>query len=156
MITRKVAPALAAGCTVVVKPAEQTPLTRRWRWPAGQRAGDSAGRVQRRHRRCRVAIGGELTANPIVRKLTFTGSTEVGRLLMAQCAPTHQEAVARTRRQRALHRLRRRRPRRRGRGRAGLEVPQHRPDLRVRQPLLVQDGVYDAFAAKLAAAVAGS
>ena len=62
-------------------------------------------------------IGGEMTSNPIVRKLGFTGSTEVGKLLMAQCAGHGQEGLARARRQRAVHRLRRRRPRRGGRGR---------------------------------------
>ncbi len=84
MITRKVAPALAAGCTVVVKPAEQTPLTalalaklaEDAGFPAGVLTGDPA------------AIGGVLTASPVVKKLSFTGSTEVGRLLMAQSAPT--------------------------------------------------------------------
>jgi succinate-semialdehyde dehydrogenase/glutarate-semialdehyde dehydrogenase len=86
MITRKVAPALAAGCTVVVKPAEQTPLTA-LALAALARGRFAARRVQRHHRR----PGGNwrrLTASPIVRKLSFTGSTEVGRLLMAQCAPT--------------------------------------------------------------------
>ncbi len=87
MITRKVAPALAAGCTVVVKPAEQTPLTALALVELAQRAGFPAG-VINVITGDPVTIGGELTSNPTVRKLSFTGSTEVGRLLMAQCAPT--------------------------------------------------------------------
>ncbi len=85
MITRKVAPALAAGCTVVVKPAEQTPLTALALAELAARAGFPAG-VFNVVTGDPAAIGGELTANPVVRKLSFTGSTEVGRLLMAQCA----------------------------------------------------------------------
>ena len=90
MITRKVAPALAAGCTVVVKPAEQTPLTALALAELARRAGFPPGvfNVVTSSAAAAPAIGGELTANPIVRKLSFTGSTEVGRLLMAQCAPT--------------------------------------------------------------------
>jgi succinate-semialdehyde dehydrogenase/glutarate-semialdehyde dehydrogenase len=87
MITRKVAPALAAGCTVVVKPAEQTPLTALALAALAEQAGFPPG-VFNVLTGDPVAIGGELTASPVVRKLSFTGSTEVGRLLMAQCAPT--------------------------------------------------------------------
>ncbi len=87
MITRKVAPALAAGCTVVVKPAEQTPLTALALAELAHRAGFPAG-VFNVITGDPVAIGGELTSNPTVRKLSFTGSTEVGRLLMGQCAPS--------------------------------------------------------------------
>ncbi|MEY3200954.1 MAG: hypothetical protein RIR70_504 [Pseudomonadota bacterium] len=87
MITRKCAPALAAGCTVVIKPAEQTPLTALALGELAQRAGIPAGVINILTGEPAV-IGAELTANPIVRKLSFTGSTEVGRLLMAQCAPT--------------------------------------------------------------------
>jgi len=87
MITRKVAPALAAGCTVVVKPAEQTPLTALALAVLAEQAGFPAG-VFNVLTGDPVAIGGELTASPIVRKLSFTGSTEVGRLLMAQSATT--------------------------------------------------------------------
>jgi succinate-semialdehyde dehydrogenase/glutarate-semialdehyde dehydrogenase len=90
MITRKVAPALAAGCPVVIKPAEQTPLTALAAAELAQRAGmppgvlnmltsDTAGSVQ---------IGKVLCASDVVRHLSFTGSTEVGRILMAQSAPT--------------------------------------------------------------------
>ncbi len=87
MITRKVAPALAAGCTVVIKPAEQTPLTALALAALAEAAGFPAG-VINVLTGDPVAIGGALTASPVVRKLSFTGSTEVGRLLMAQCAPT--------------------------------------------------------------------
>jgi succinate-semialdehyde dehydrogenase/glutarate-semialdehyde dehydrogenase len=87
MITRKVAPALAAGCTVVIKPAEQTPLTALALALLAEEAGLPAG-VFNVITGNPVAIGGQLTASPIVRKLSFTGSTEVGRLLMAQCAAT--------------------------------------------------------------------
>ncbi len=87
MITRKVAPALAAGCTVVVKPAEQTPFTALALAELAQQAGFPPG-VFNVLTGDPVAIGGVLTGSPIVRKLSFTGSTEIGRLLMAQCAPT--------------------------------------------------------------------
>lgn len=154
MITRKVAPALAAGCTVVVKPAEQTPLTALALAELAHRAGFPAG-VFNVITGDPVTIGGELTANPTVRKLSFTGSTEVGRLLMGQCAPS-------------LKKL-------------SLELGGNAPfivfddadlDAAVEgamiskyrntgqtcvcaNRLLVQDGVYEAFAAKLAAKVAG-
>jgi succinate-semialdehyde dehydrogenase / glutarate-semialdehyde dehydrogenase len=87
MITRKVAPALAAGCTVVVKPAEQTPLSALALAALAGEAGipDGAFNVITGDPE---EIGAELTSNSAVRKLSFTGSTEVGRLLMAQCAPT--------------------------------------------------------------------
>src|SRR5574343_237263 len=87
MITRKVAPALAAGCPVVVKPAEATPLTALALAVLAEQAGLPAG-VFNVLTGNPAAIGGELCANPVVRKLSFTGSTAVGRLLMAQCAPT--------------------------------------------------------------------
>ncbi|MDX3895607.1 NAD-dependent succinate-semialdehyde dehydrogenase [Pusillimonas sp.] len=87
MITRKAAPALAAGCTIVVKPAELTPLSALALAALAERAGIPAG-VFNVVTGDPAAIGGELTSSPIVQKLSFTGSTEVGRLLMAQCAPT--------------------------------------------------------------------
>ncbi|HWW21355.1 MAG TPA: NAD-dependent succinate-semialdehyde dehydrogenase [Steroidobacteraceae bacterium] len=87
MITRKVGPALAAGCTMVVKPALQTPLSALAMAELAARAGVPAGVFSVVTGSSR-AIGAELTGNPIVRKLSFTGSTEVGRLLTAQCAPT--------------------------------------------------------------------
>ena len=85
MITRKCAPALAAGCPVVVKPAEDTPLSA---LALAARAGLPAGLFNVVTTRQPAAVGGEMTANPIVRKLSFTGSTRVGKLLMAQCAAT--------------------------------------------------------------------
>ena len=87
MITRKVAPAIAAGCTVVVKPAEQTPLTALALAKLASEAGFPPG-VLNVVTGDPVAIGWALTASPVVRHLSFTGSTEIGRLLMAQCAPT--------------------------------------------------------------------
>ncbi len=87
MITRKVAPALAAGCTVVIKPASQTPLSALALVVLAERAGIPKGVINIVTGSARE-IGGELTSNPIVRKLTFTGSTEVGRKLIAQSAAT--------------------------------------------------------------------
>ncbi len=87
MITRKLAPALAAGCPVVVKPAEATPLTALALAVLAERAGFPPG-VFNVVTGKPAEIGGELCANPIVRKLSFTGSTGVGRLQRAQCAPT--------------------------------------------------------------------
>ena len=87
MITRKVAPALAAGCTVVVKPAIETPLSALALAVLAEEAGVPAG-VLNIITGSAQEIGGELTSNPAVRKLSFTGSTEVGRLLMRQCAST--------------------------------------------------------------------
>ena len=87
MITRKVAPALAAGCTVVIKPAEATPYSAFALAELAHRAGFPPGVLNVITGVARE-IGGEMTANPLVRKLSFTGSTEVGRLLMAQAAPT--------------------------------------------------------------------
>ncbi len=88
MITRKVAPALAAGCTVVVKPAEDTPLSALALAELADRAGFPPGVFNVLTTNAPAAVGGELTANPLVRKLSFTGSTEVGKLLMRQCADT--------------------------------------------------------------------
>jgi succinate-semialdehyde dehydrogenase/glutarate-semialdehyde dehydrogenase len=152
MITRKVAPALAAGCTIVVKPAMQTPLSALAMAELAARAGVPAGVLSVVTGDAR-AIGGELSANKLVRKMTFTGSTQVGRLLAAQCAPTLK--------------------------RMSLELGGNAPfivfddadlDAAVKgamaskyrntgqtcvcaNRLLVQDGVYEAFAGKLAKAV---
>ncbi|MTH64291.1 succinate-semialdehyde dehydrogenase [Paracoccus sp. DK608] len=87
MITRKVAPALAAGCTVVIKPSEMTPFSALALGVLAERAGIPAG-VVNIVTGLPTAIGAELTASPVVRKLSFTGSTRVGSLLMAQSAPT--------------------------------------------------------------------
>ncbi|HEY0490700.1 MAG TPA: NADP-dependent succinate-semialdehyde dehydrogenase [Telluria sp.] len=87
MITRKVGPALAAGCPIVVKPAELTPFSALALAVLGERAGLPKG-VFSVLTGDSKAIGLEMTSNPIVRKVSFTGSTQVGRILMQQCAPT--------------------------------------------------------------------
>ncbi|MEP7209153.1 MAG: NAD-dependent succinate-semialdehyde dehydrogenase [Casimicrobiaceae bacterium] len=154
MITRKVAPALAAGCCVVIKPAEATPYCAYALAELAHRAGFPPG-VLNIVTGDAPAIGGEMCANPIVRKLSFTGSTEVGRLLMQQVAPTIKKI--------------------------SLELGGNAPfvvfddadlDAAVEgamvskyrnagqtcicaNRLFVQDGIYDAFAAKLAEKVRG-
>jgi succinate-semialdehyde dehydrogenase/glutarate-semialdehyde dehydrogenase len=87
MITRKAGPALAAGCTMVVKPATATPYSALALAELARRAGVPDG-VFSVVTGSAAGIGGEMTANPIVRKLTFTGSTEIGKKLMAECAGT--------------------------------------------------------------------
>lgn len=153
MITRKAGPALAAGCTMVLKPASQTPFSAIALAILGERAGLPAGSFSVLTGSA-SEIGGVLTSSPVVRKITFTGSTEVGAKLMEQCAPTIKKL--------------------------GLELGGNAPfivfddadlDAAVEGALIakfrnngqtcvcanrlyVQDGVYDAFAEKLAAAVA--
>jgi succinate-semialdehyde dehydrogenase/glutarate-semialdehyde dehydrogenase len=153
MITRKVGPALAAGCTMVVKPSELTPYSALAMCVLAQEAGVPEGVLSVVTGPSKV-IGAELTSNPIVRKLSFTGSTAVGKLLMEQCAGT-------------LKKL-------------SLELGGNAPfivfddadlDIAVQgaiaskyrnagqtcvcaNRLFVQAGIYDAFAEKLAAAVA--
>lgn len=155
MITRKVAPALAAGCPVVIKPAEDTPLSALALAVLAERAGFPKGIFNVITTARPAEVGGVLTRHPLVRKLSFTGSTEVGKLLMAQCAGTVKKV--------------------------SLELGGNAPfivfddadlDAAVAgamaskyrnagqtcvcaNRLLVQEGVYDAFAAKLAEAVAG-
>jgi succinate-semialdehyde dehydrogenase/glutarate-semialdehyde dehydrogenase len=87
MITRKAGPALAAGCTVVLKPASQTPFSALALAELSEKAGVPKG-VFNVLTGSATEIGGELTSNPIVRKLSFTGSTEIGKILMSQCAGT--------------------------------------------------------------------
>jgi succinate-semialdehyde dehydrogenase/glutarate-semialdehyde dehydrogenase len=154
MITRKCAPALAAGCPVIIKPSELTPFTALALVRLAERAGFPAG-VINIVTGYPQAIGSTMTASPVVRKLSFTGSTRVGALLMEQCAPTIKKL--------------------------SLELGGNAPlivfddadlDLAVASAMaskfrnagqtcvcanriLVQHGVYDAFAAKLAKAVAG-
>lgn len=153
MLARKLAPALAAGCTVVAKPAEQTPLSALALARLAELAGIPRGVINIVTGNPQ-AIGGEMTRNPLVRKLTFTGSTGVGKLLIKQCADTVK--------------------------RVSMELGGNAPfivfddadiDAAVRgamdskfrnagqtcvcaNRIYVQDGVYDAFADKLAAAVA--
>jgi succinate-semialdehyde dehydrogenase/glutarate-semialdehyde dehydrogenase len=88
MITRKAGPALGAGCTFVCKPAIQTPYSALAMAELGARAGIPAGVFNIVTGVDAAGIGGEMTSNPIVRKITFTGSTAVGKKLMAQCAGT--------------------------------------------------------------------
>jgi succinate-semialdehyde dehydrogenase / glutarate-semialdehyde dehydrogenase len=151
MITRKVGPALAAGCTMVVKPAEQTPFSALALATLGQEAGIPAG-VFSVITGKGVEIGPTLTGSPIVRKLSFTGSTEVGRLLMQQCAPTLKRlslelggnapfiVFADADLDQAVE---------------GLMASKYRNTGQTcvcANRVLVQDSVYDAFAAKLVAA----
>jgi len=88
MITRKVAPALAAGCSVVVKPSEETPLSALALAELAHRAGFPPGVLNIITSTSAAEVGLELTQNPLVRKFSFTGSTPVGKKLMAQCAST--------------------------------------------------------------------
>jgi len=90
MITRKIAPALAAGCTVVLKPAEQTPLSALALAELAVRAGFPPGviNIVTADAEQSIVVGKALCDSPVVRKLSFTGSTAVGRILMQQCAPT--------------------------------------------------------------------
>ena len=88
MITRKVAPALAAGCTAVIKPPRETPLSALALAELAERAGLPPGVLNVVPTTRAREVGLELTQNPLVRKFSFTGSTEVGKLLMAQCAST--------------------------------------------------------------------
>ncbi|MGX5851838.1 NAD-dependent succinate-semialdehyde dehydrogenase, partial [Mesorhizobium sp. PL10] len=86
MVARKISPALAAGCTIVLKPAEQTPLVAGAMFALAQEAGFPEGVVNLVYASQGDAVGHELCSNPKVRKISFTGSTEVGRLLMRQCS----------------------------------------------------------------------
>ena len=88
MVTRKVGPALAAGCPMVLKPAQDTPLSALALAELAERAGVPPGVFSVVTSSSGRTVGGELTSNPIVRKLTFTGSTETGKVLMRQCADT--------------------------------------------------------------------
>ena len=124
MLARKVAPALAAGCAVVSKPASETPLSAIALAKLAERAGLPKGLFSVIPSTDAKAIGVEFCSNEIVRKLSFTGSTEVGRILMRQGAEQIKRLEPRARRQRAVHRLRRRRSRQRGRGRDGQQIPQ--------------------------------
>ena len=153
MITRKAGAALAAGCTMVLKPASQTPFSALALAELAIRAGIPAG-VFNVVTGSAKAIGGEICANPVVRKLSFTGSTEIGAELIAQCAPTVKKlsmelggnapfivfddadldaAVA---------------------GAIASKYRNAGQTCVCANRLLVQDGVYDAFAEKLAVAVA--
>lgn len=153
MITRKVTPALAAGCTVVVKPAEDTPLSALALAALGELAGIPHGVLNVVTCRDPVPVGQELTSNALVRMVTFTGSTEVGRILMAQSAPTIKKVSLElggnapfivfddADLDRAV---------------SGAMASKYRNAGQTcvcANRIYVQDGVYDAFAAKLAEAV---
>jgi succinate-semialdehyde dehydrogenase/glutarate-semialdehyde dehydrogenase len=88
MITRKAAPALAAGCTFLIKPPSETPLSATALAELAHRAGIPKGVLNVVTSKQASKVGAELTQNPLVRKFTFTGSTEIGKILMAQCAST--------------------------------------------------------------------
>lgn len=88
MITRKAGPALAVGCAIVIKPAKETPLSALALAELAHRAGLPAGLLNIVTGKSSREIGGEMTANPVVKKLSFTGSTPVGKTLMKQCADT--------------------------------------------------------------------
>lgn len=88
MVTRKVGPALAAGCPIILKPAHDTPLSALALVELAERAGVPAGVFSVVTSHGGAVVGGEMTSNPIVRKLTFTGSTGIGKVLMRQCADT--------------------------------------------------------------------
>lgn len=154
MITRKVAPAIAAGCTVVGKPATETPLSALALCVLAEEAGVPAGVMNMVVGSSSRAIGGEMTSNPIVKKVTFTGSTPVGKVLMEQCAGTVKKtsmelggnapfivfddadldaAVA---------------------GAVASKYRNAGQTCVCSNRMLVQEGVYDAFVEKLAAAVA--
>ena len=154
MIARKVAPALAAGCTFVARPASETPLSALAMAVLAERAGVPAGVLSVITSRKSSAIGKEFCANPAVRKITFTGSTEVGRILMRQAA----EKIMKTSMElggnapfivfddadldKAVE---------------GAMISKYRNNGQTcvcANRLYVQAGVYDAFAEKLAAAVA--
>lgn len=155
MITRKVAPALAVGCAMVLKPAAETPLSALALVELADRAGLPAGLFSVLPGMDAKAIGGEMTSNTTVKKVTFTGSTPVGKLLMKQCADT----VKRTSMElggnapviifddadldAAV---------------AGVLVAKYRNSGQTcicANRILVQDGIYDAFVEKFAAAVKG-
>jgi succinate-semialdehyde dehydrogenase/glutarate-semialdehyde dehydrogenase len=93
MITRKIAPALAAGCTVVCKPAEDTPLSALALMVLAEKAGFPKGVINMVTTARPEVVGAEMTSNPLVSAVTFTGSTEVGKILMKQSAPTLKKVM---------------------------------------------------------------
>ena len=152
MITRKAGPALAAGCTMVLKPASQTPYSALALIELANRAGIPAG-VLSVVTGSAGEVGGELTGNALVRKLSFTGSTEIGRQLMEECAKdikkvspswaaTRRSSCSTTPTDKAVE---------------GAIISKYRNNGQTcvcANRIYVQDGVYDAFAEKLKAAVA--
>ena len=136
MPTRKAAPALGAGCTMVLKPAEQTPLTALAVMRLGEEAGLPPGvlSIVTGDADDAPVIGREMTSNPIVRKLGFTGSTEVGKLLMAQCAGQVKKVSLELGGNAPFIVFDDADLEAADRGRADLQVPQLGPDLHLGQP----------------------
>jgi succinate-semialdehyde dehydrogenase/glutarate-semialdehyde dehydrogenase len=155
MITRKVAPALAAGCPVVIKPAELTPLTALAAAELAIRAGMPAGvlNMLTADSAQSIAIGKVLCASDVVRHISLHRLHRGGPHPDGAERADGQEAVAGAGRQRALHRVRRRRHRLRGRRRHRQQVPQRGQTCVCSNRLYVQDGVYDEFVKKFAAKV---
>ena len=119
MLTRKIAPTLAAGCTIVLKPAEQTPLLAVEVFKIFEEIELPAGVVNLVTTAQPETVGSELVTHPLVRKITFTGSTEVGKLIAQQAAAGVKRVSMELGGPRAVHRVRRRRPRARGQGCGG-------------------------------------
>ena len=136
MMTRKLGPAMAAGCTSVVKPASATPLTAAAVLRAIEDAGAPPGVVNLITSRSAGMVADTLFSDPRVRKLSFTGSTEVGKDLIRRSADQVKRLSLELGGHAPVRDLRRRRPRGRGRRAHRLEVPQRRPDLRLREPHL--------------------
>ena len=136
MGTRKIGPAIAAGCTMVVKPAQQTPLVDAARWPRSSRRPGLPGGVLNVFTASSSGVDdGPLIEDPRLRKLTFTGSTEVGQRLIEQSAERRAQGLDGARRQRPVPGVRRRRRRRRRRGRDDRQDAQRRRGLHLGQPL---------------------
>ena len=135
MGTRKIGPAVAAGCTMVIKPAQQTPLSMLALAQILEEAGLPAGVLNVVTSKSSSDVSKPIIGDPRLRKLTFTGSTEVGRKLVEQSAPRAAAHLDGARRQRAVPRVRRRRRRRRRRGRRDRQDAQHRRGVHGRQPL---------------------
>ena len=140
MATRKIAPALAAGCTVILKPRRETPLTAFALAAIYAEAGVPAGVVNVITTTKPGPLTAAMLADPRVRKLSFTGSTGVGRTLLARSRQARDFLLDGTGRQCALHRLRRCRSRRRARRRHDRQDAQCRRGLHRRQPLLCAVG----------------
>ena len=140
MITRKCGPALAAGCAFVARPAKETPLSAIVLAVLAERAGIPAGVFNVVPSASSSEIGKEFCENPGVRKLTFTGSTEVGRILLKQAADQVMKCSMELGGNAPVHRVRRRRSGRGRRGRDHVQVPQQRTDLRLRQPAVRAGG----------------
>ena len=150
MGTRKIAPAIAAGCTMVVKPAKQTPLSMFALAKILQEAGLPDGVLNVISAKSAGAVIGPLLKDPRTRKLSFTGSTEVGRSLIEQSAAADPAGIDGVRWQRPVPGVRGRRPRRRCGGRDARQDAQRRRGVHRRQPLPRARVLADEFARRLA------